>query len=160
MNFIQKRMQERKLQEEARKEELFKAKCCPSILYLEAKITELKEFLDYLSINRKDVSLCEIDGLMHTIKEIDMYYCGFLRDLKRYQSPKTFTCVNADKLDYMLKKKKEYRHAFERLYINFGRVSKGYNFPRRNEILGLMRKAFDFDSSKYYSNDDQFVLMR
>ena len=60
----------------------------------------------------------------------------------------------------MHKLKKQYRKEFESIYHNFQRVTKGRNFPKRNEILGIMRKAFDFDSSKYYSNDDQFVLMR
>ena len=59
----------------------------------------------------------------------------------------------------MHKLKKQYRAEFESIYNNFKRVTKGHDFPRRNEILGIMRKAFDFDSTKYYA-PDQFIIMR
>ena len=42
---------------------------------------------------------------------------------------------------------------FECIYNNFKRITKGVDFPKRNEILGKMRKAFDFDSSKYYQKN-------
>ena len=48
---------------------------------------------------------------------------------------------------------------FEKIYYTFKRITKCYDFPIRNEIVGLMRKAFDFDSSKYYA-PDQFIIMR
>ena len=57
------------------------------------------------------------------------------------------------------KVKKQYRMEFEKIYYTFKRITKCYDFPIRNEIVGLMRKAFDFDSSKYYA-PDQFIIMR
>ena len=58
----------------------------------------------------------------------------------------------------MLEKKKKYRHDFERLYINFRRATKGCDFPRRNEILGKMRKAFDFDNT-YHQQVEKAILI-
>ena len=55
--------------------------------------------------------------------------------------------------------KKQYRKEFETIYNNFKRITKGCDFPRRNEILSKMRKAFDFDSAKYYA-PDQYIIMR
>jgi hypothetical protein len=81
--------------------------------------------------------------------------------LKVYEKDnKKLICYTQKEFEYMTKKKKEYRHIFERFYINFKRVSKGYDFPRRNEILGLMRRAFDFDSSKYYTTLEHQSIMR
>ena len=55
--------------------------------------------------------------------------------------------------------KKQYRKEFESIYNGFEHLSKGKEIPNRNSILNLMRKAFDFDSSKYYA-PDQFIIMR
>ena len=153
MNFIQKRIQERKLQEEARKKEIFKKGCCYSMLHLESYMENVKQCLNDFSLNKKNVSLEEIDNFVSNLTQVSIHYNTFLQRLKYYQHQYKTYGLYREHLDYMTQKKKEYRNAFERLYINFGRVSKGYNFPRRNEILGLMRKAFDFDSSKYYAHD-------
>ena len=161
MSFLQKRIQQKRLQEEAKKEEFLKQKCCHSIPFLEHCMKNLKGKIDNFSVNKKNITDLDAEDFIFNITQIEVFYNHFLRMLKVYEKDnKKLVCYTQKELDYMIKKKKEYRHAFERFYINFKRVSKGCDFPRRNEILGKMRKAFDFDSSKYYSNDDQFVLMR
>lgn len=152
MNFIQKRIQQKRLQEEAKKEEIFKQKCCHSIPLLEFCMENLKTRIDNFSINKKGITTQDAEDFIFNIMQIEVYYGAFLRMLKVYEKDnKKFVCYTQRELEYMTKKKKEYRHIFERFYINFKRISKGCDFPRRNEILGKMRKAFDFDSSKYYA---------
>ncbi len=160
MNFIQKRIYERKQQEAARKEELFKQSCCNSMPLLEFCMKNLKKRIDNFSINKKDITTQDAEDFVFNILQIEVYYNDFLRMLKVYEKDnKKLVCYTQKELDYMTKKKKEYRAEFEKLYHHFKRVSKGVDFPRRNEILGKMRKAFDFDSTKYYA-PDQFYIVR
>ena len=159
MNFIQKRIYERKLKEEKLKEDAFKRSCCPSMVSLEYCMENLKNQIDAFSINKKHISTIDVERFINDIDLINMFNADFLRTLKSCQNKNFGAIMQRDKIDYMLKKKKEYRYIFERFYINFKRVSKGYDFPRRNEILGLMRNAFDFDSSKYH-NPEQSIMIR
>ena len=64
------------------------------------------------------------------------------------------------KIDYMHSLKKQYRKEFESIYSGFEHLSKGKEIPNRNSILSLMRKAFDFDSTKYNTRDDQLIIMK
>ena len=79
-------------------------------------------------------------------------YMGYRWNKKIAESAK-------EQAKFMHKIRQQYRKEFESIYDTFKRVSKGRDFPRRNEILGKMRKSFDFDSTKYYA-PDQFLIMR
>ncbi len=162
MRFIQKQVEKKRLE----REQQLKNECSAyAIAGIENSIRRLKSLINKLSINKKDSGVDNLDILCE-VEFIEEYYEKFLHDLKQEE----FTYKHAyskkiedsakQKIDYMHKLKKQYHVEFENIYNNFKRVTKGRNFPRRNELLGIMRKVFDFDSSKYYSNDDQFVLMR
>ena len=161
MNFIQKRIEQKRLEQE----EQLKNQCSGyAIAGIENSIRRLKSLINKLSLNKKDSGVDNLDILCE-VEFIEEYYEKFLHDLKQYE----FTYKHAyskkiedsakQKIDYMHKLKKQYRKEFESIYHNFQRVTKGRNFPRRNELLGIMRKAFDFDSSKYYPTDNQFIIM-
>lgn len=162
MNFIQKRIEQKKLEQE----EQLKNQCSGyAIAGIENSIRRLKSLINKLSINKKDNGVDDLDILCE-VEFIEEDYEKFLHDLKQeeftyketyFKNVKEESKKNAE---FMHKLKKQYRIEFESIYHNFQRVTKGHDFPRRNEILGKMRKAFDFDSSKYYSTDDQFIIMR
>lgn len=162
MNFIQKRIQQKNLQQE----EQLKNECSAyAITGIENSIRRLKSLINKLSLNKKDNCIDDLDILCE-VEFIEDDYEKFLHDLKQEEFTyketyfKNVKEESKKKAEFMHKLKKQYRVEFEKIYDTFKRVTKGTNFPRRNEILGLMRKAFDFDSSKYYLNDNQFVLMR
>lgn len=162
MNFIQKRIQQKKLEQE----EQLKRECSAyAIAGIENSIRRLKSLISKLSLNKKDNCIDDLDILCE-VEFIEDDYEKFLHDLKQKEFTyketyfKNVKEESKKKAEFMHKLKKQYRVEFEKIYDTFKRITKGHDFPRRNEILGKMRKAFDFDSSKYYSNDDQFVLMR
>ena len=160
MNFIQRRIQQKKQQQE----EQLRRTCSYSIQYLDTYISTLKNDIKNLLANTKNILDNDAYILLWDIENIEMYYSSFLHDLKQEEFTyketyfKNIKEESKQKAEFMHKIKKQYRAEFESIYDNFKRISKGCNFPRRNEILGLMRKAFDFDSSKYYAHD-QFMIM-
>ena len=161
MNFIQKRIQQKKLEQEKQ----LKNECSAyAIAGIENSIRRLKCLINKLSLNKKDNCIDDLDILCE-VEFIEYDYENFLHDLKQEEFTyketyfKNVKEESKQKAEYMHKLKKQYRAEFESIYHNFHRATKGYNFPRRNEILGIMRKAFDFDSSKYYAHD-QFFIMR
>jgi len=165
MNFIQKRIQQKKLEQE----EQLKTQCSYYIGHVDSRIAYFKNAINKLSIDIKKHITITSDYALELICEIDFleeYYERFLHDLKQEEFTyketyfKNVKEESKQKAEFMHKLKRQYRVEFENIYNNFKRLSKTVDFPRRNEILGLMRKAFDFDSSKYYSTDDQFMIMR
>lgn len=162
MNFIQKRIQQKKIEQE----EQLKKEYSYYMIRVERWMSLIKEDIFDLVDACKNIEPEPIEEFISHLQRLEYYYSQFLRDLKKeefiYKEPyfKNVKEESMQKVEFMQKMKKQYRVEFEKIYDTFKRVTKGTNFPRRNEILGLMRKAFDFDSSKYYSNDDQFVLMR
>ena len=165
MGFIQKRIQQKKLEQE----EQLKRECSYYASCIDSRISYFKNAINKLSTDIKRHTTITNDFALELICEIDFleeYYERFLHDLKQEEFTyketyfKNVKEESKQKAEFMHKLKKQYRVEFENIYNNFKRITKGVNFPRRNEILGLMRKAFDFDSSKYYSTDDQFIIMR
>lgn len=161
MGFLQKRIMQKQLE----KEQQLKNECSAyAIAGIENSIRRLKAHINKLSLNKKDSGVDNLDILCE-VEFIEEYYEKFLHDLKKYEFTyketyfKNVKEESKQKAEFMHKLKKQYRAEFESIYNNFQRVTKGRNFPRRNEILGIMRKAFDFDSSKYYA-PDQFIIMR
>ena len=161
MSFIQKRIMQKQLE----KEQQLKNECSAyAIAGIENSIRSLKTLINKLSLNKKDSGVDNLDILCE-VKFIEDYYEKFLHDLKHYEFRyketyfKNVKEESKQKAEFMHKLKKQYRKDFESIYHNFQRVTKGRDFPRRNEILTIMRKAFDFDSSKYYA-PDQFILIR
>lgn len=161
MNFIQKLIQQKKLQ----KENEFKIECTTSIVELENYLDFLKDKLYLFSFNKKLMLTDYLNAFIWYLSCIDNHYTWFLRELKKYEHSYKYTHyknVKEDlkhKIEYMTQKKKQYRAEFEKVYNVFKRISKGCNVARRNEILGKMRKAFDFDSSKYYKQEQFIVLL-
>ena len=94
-----------------------------------------------------------LTALRLILKEaLDDKYDYFLRVLSEYNSMTKIYAQDPSfkqEVKNMLQFKKEFRVEFEKIYNDFKRVSKGYNYPGRKEILGMMRRVFDFDSSKY-----------
>jgi len=162
MNFIQKRIQQKRLEQEQQ----LKSECSYSISYLDIYISTLKDDIKRLMLCKKYLTDDNAFELIWDIEQIESFYESFLHDLKQEEftyKETYYKCIkNSAKqhADYMQQLKKQYRAEFESIYNTFKRITKGTNFPRRNEILSKMRKAFDFDSSKYYSKDDQFIIMR
>ncbi|MFQ6723931.1 MAG: hypothetical protein ACLRFE_01170 [Clostridia bacterium] len=152
MNFIQKAIKQNK----EKKEIEYQQSVCIVIPTIEITINNLKNRISYFGQTKHNITQENIDNFLYFLDILNSSYINFLFDLRLYQQ-KYKQPYNSDikddikeKIDYMLEKKKEYRKEFESIYDNFKRTTKGVDFPRRNEILGLMRKAFDFDSSKYY----------
>lgn len=162
MNFIQKRIEQKRLEQE----EQLRKNCSYSVSYLDIYINTLKNDIKTCMLDPKNITIDDAGDLLWDLEQIERHYNSFLHDLKQQEfTSKTCYVVKyaedaKQKAEFMHKIRQQYRKEFESIYDTFKRVSKGRDFPRRNEILGKMRKAFDFDSSKYYSNDDQFVLMR
>ena len=161
MGFIQKRIMQKQLE----KEQQLKNECSGyAIAGIENSIRRLKALINKLSLNKKDSGVDNLDILCE-VEFIEDYYEKFLHDLKQYEFTyketyfKNVKEESKQKAEFMHKLKKQYRKEFESIYHNFQRVTKGSNFPKRNEILGIMRKAFDYDSTKYYAHD-QFIIMR
>ena len=162
MGFIEKPTQSTKRKDE----EQFKMECSYSILRIEEYIPYLKKDILNLINNRKNISPELINNFIWRIERVEELYNRFLHDLKQYEftyKETHFKNIKRDsiqKVEFMHELKKQYRKEFENIYDKFSRISKNINnFPRRNEILSFMRKAFDFDSTKYYAHD-QFILMR
>ena len=161
MNFIQKRIQ----QKQKEQEEQLKRECCCSMLVIEDYIDNIKDLITKIASNKKSISDFDMYHFIWYLEYLEEHYSDFLHDLKQEEFTyketyyKSIKEESKKKAEFMHKMKKQYRAEFESIYNNFKRVTKGVNFPRRNEILGLMRKAFDFDSSKYYA-PDQFIIMR
>ena len=145
MNLIQKRIQDK----QAEKEKHLKEKYCYSMLHIENGISLVKKGISDFQANRKHVTDEDVLYFIYHIRKIGRAYETFLTELNRFDYER-FSLFNVKKEAYMTLKKQEYREEFESIYNNFKRI-KGCNIPRRNEILGLMRKAFDFDSSKYHA---------
>lgn len=161
MNFIQKRIQQKRQEQE----EQLKNEYSFSMFRIEKYISIIKDDLvDFLD-ERKNIPTELIDEFIYHLQCFDNLYNIFLKDLKEAEFTyketyfKNIKEESKQKAEFMHKVKKQYRMEFEKIYDTFKRITKGYDFPRRNEILGLMRKAFDFDSSKYYA-PDQFIIMR
>ena len=153
---ILNKIQEKQLQ----KEEIFKADCSSYMPRIESCIKMLRTNLDTLRLNKKEVASFMIKDFVWSVHHIGSLYESFIRDLNHSKHIYATTFygyldpVLQEKIEYMHKKKKEYRIEFEKIYGHFKQISKGVNFPRRNEILKLMRRAFDFDSSVYYSKEE------
>lgn len=160
MNFIQKML----LQKNLEKEQKMKSQYSYTILNVEKFITIIKSDISNIADERRNITRELIRELMLHILQIEDMYNRFLHDLKQteFTYENTYsTNIKANskqKAEFMHKLKKQYRVEFEKIYDTFKRITKGNDFPRRNEILGLMRNAFDFDSSKYYA-PDQFIIM-
>ena len=156
MNFIKKMILDRKQAKQLEEEIKLKSSCSRYMMRVEDHIDLLKMELAYLKSHRKKVNPITIRSFISMINLVKTYYTLFLDDLKdsEYLYNNThYKNVKTDlkpQIEYMHKKKKEYRIEFENIYCNFKCISKGVEFPNRNEILGLMRDAFDFDGSKYH----------
>lgn len=154
MNFIQKLIQQKKLEKELQ----FRRTCSRYINRVEDNIYYLKDAIKRFS-NSKTYTEDDILEIKTAIELLEYDYSRFLYDLKdaEFTHKNTYyKYVKANckqQAEYMHKLKKQYRVEFEIIYNNFRRATKGYNFPGRNEMLGSMRKAFDFDSSKYYQKN-------
>lgn len=153
MNFIQNLIQQNKLKQE----EAFKRDCCASIIPLEQSIEFIKKDISLFSANKKGLSLWDTRTILIDLDNINTNYSNFMCDLNTYKHQfdgpyfKYMKDELKKQIDYMLQLKKGYRKEFESIYNNFKRITKGRNLPERNEILGIMRKTFDFDSSKYHA---------
>jgi hypothetical protein len=151
MNFIQKLIQQNK----QKKVEQLKNEYSFSIIKLEDHISILKNDIITLQNQRKNILPDFIDKLSFHLILLEKEYVDFLCDLKAYEYDSEYNCFknrkeNArKKAEYMQKLKKQYRVEFEKIYDSFKRISKGCDFPNRNKILNQMRKAFDFDNSRY-----------
>ena len=162
MNFIRKRIQQKRLEQEKQ----LRKNCSYSVSYLDIYINTLKNDIKTCMLDPKNITFDDASYLLLDLEQIERHYNSFLHDLKQeeFTSKRTWNKKIAEsakeQAEFMHKIRQQYRKEFESIYDAFKRVSKGRDFPRRNEILGKMRKAFDFDSSKYYSNDDQFIIMR
>lgn len=108
------------------------------------EVSDKKSIKEY-----KDKAMFDIE---HYLNKLYNKYDYFLRVLSEYNSMSKVYLQDPlfkRQVKYMLQFKKEFRVEFEKIYNNFKRVSKGYDYPGRKEILGMMRRVFDFDSSKY-----------
>ena len=161
MNFIQKLIQ----QNNQKKEEQLKNEYSFSIVKLEDHISILKNDLANLQNLRKNLSPNFTDTLLFHLILLEKGYVDFLCDLKEAEYDSEYNCFtnrkeNArKKAEYMQKLKKQYRIEFEKIYDSFKRISKGCDFPRRNEVLTKMRKTFDFDGKVSSYSTSQFELM-
>lgn len=160
MNFIQKRIQQKKLE----KEEQLKREYSFSMLSVEKYIPLIKKEAMGLVSHDKATTSEQIDDFIFLLERFEDYYNRFLYALKEseYVYKNTYNKKIAEsekkKAEFMHKVKKQYRKAFETIYDTFKRVSKGCELPRRNEVLGKLRSVFDFDSTKYYA-PDRFIIM-
>ena len=156
MGFIQNRIQERQQLKEA----ILKSECSSSIASLDKFIPWTKEVIKK-TMSKKDLTLKDSNEIKWYVNVLDGHYGRFLDDLKEMEFmyscklPKNEKESLKQKVDYMHSLKKQYRKEFESIYNGFEHLSKGKKIPNRNSILVLMRKAFDFDSSKYNTRDDQ-----
>lgn len=156
MSFIQQRIQQRNEIKEAK----FKSECSYSIGSLDIFIQWTKEVIKK-TMSKKDLTLKDSNEIKWYVNVLDGHYGKFLDDLKEMEFmyscklPKDEKESLKQKVDYMHSLKKQYRKEFESIYNGFEHLSKGKKIPNRNSILSLMRKAFDFDSSKYNTRDDQ-----
>ena len=108
------------------------------------EVSDKKSIKEY-----KDKAIFDIE---YYLKHLDDKYDYFLRVLSEYNSMTKIYAQDPSfkqEVKHMLQFKKEFRVEFEKIYNNFKRISKGYDYPGRKEILGMMRRVFDFDSSKY-----------
>ena len=142
------------------KEAKYKAECSSSIASLENFIPWTKEVIKK-TMSKKDLTLKDSNEIKWYVNVLDGHYGRFLDDLKEMEFmyscklPKGEKESLKQKIDYMYSLKKQYRKEFESIYNGFEHLSKGKKIPNRNSILNLMRKAFDFDSTKYNTRDDQ-----
>ena len=154
MRFLPKMIREKIEERNYIIERKFKEECCDSIIRIERHIDSLLNDIDGLSVDRNPDQHSS-RFILYDVATIKYNYGLVIEELKRYEhaskNPINYDDIDFKiKLNYMIAKKKTFRKQFEGIYKNFKRVSKGLNFPRRNEILHSMHDAFDFDSSKYY----------
>lgn len=157
MRFLPKMIREKIEERNYIIERNFKEECCDSILRIEGRIDSLLNDINDLSVNRNP-NKHSSRLILYDVGMIKYNYGLFIEELKRYEHASKNPINDDDidfkiKLNYMLAKKKKFRKQFEGIYKNFKRVSKGLNFPHRNEILHSMHDAFDFDSKIYYQKD-------
>lgn len=156
MGFIQNRIQERKQLKEA----ILKSECSSSIASLDKFIPWTKDVIKKIIAN-KSPSIKESDEVIRYISVLERNYSQFISDLKNMEFMYSCSLPQKEKkslkqkVDYMHSLKKQYRKEFEIIYNSFANLSKGKEFPKRNELLSNMRVVFDFDSTKYNTHDDQ-----
>ena len=156
MSFIKRRIHERNEIKEAQ----YKMECSYAIPSIDKFIPWIKEVIKKAT-STKTADLNDSKEIIWYVNVLDGHYGRFLDDLKEIEF--IYGCKLPDKekeslkqkIDYMHSLKKQYRKEFESIYNGFEHLSKGKEMPNRNSILSLMRKAFDFDSTKYNTRDDQ-----
>ena len=142
------------------KEAILKSECSSSINHLDLFIPWTKDVIKEIS-SKKNISVDDSQEIERYIDTLNRHYSQFIIDLKDKEFmyscklPKNEKESLKQKIDYMHSLKKQYRKEFESIYNRFEHLSKGKEITNRNSILSLMRKAFDFDSSKYNTRDDQ-----
>ena len=156
MSFIQQRIQEKQQLQEA----ILKSECSSSINRLDLFVPWTKDVIKEIS-SKNNISYDNAKEIVRYINILDRHYSQFIIDLKDKEFmyscklPKDEKESLKQKIAYMHSLKKQYRKEFESIYNGFEHLSKGKEIPGRNGILSFMRKAFDFDSSKYNTRDDQ-----
>ena len=156
MIFIQQRIQEKQQLQEA----ILKSECSSSINRLDLFIPWTKDVIKEIS-SKNNISYDNTKEIVRYINILDRHYSQFIIDLKDKEFmyscklPKNEKESLKQKVDYMHSLKKQYRKEFESIYNGFDHLSKNKEMPSRNDILSFMRKAFDFDSTKYNTRDDQ-----
>ena len=156
MSFIQQRIQEKQQLKEA----ILKSECSSSINRLDLFIPWTKEVIKEIS-SKKNISVDDSKEIARYIDTLNRHYSQFICDLQEKEL--IYSCKIPEsekkslklKIDYMYSLKKQYRKEFESIYNSFANLSKGKEFPKRNELLSNMRVVFDFDSTKYNTRDDQ-----
>ncbi len=165
MNFIKKMILDAKQKKQLEKERELKASCSRYMFSIENNIDLLKIELEHFKQHKGKLDYSTSRDFVSMLSLIQANYYCFLDDLRytEYAYNSTYyKNVKEDlkpKIEYMHQKKKEYRAEFESIYRNFKRVSKGAEFPNRNEIIRLMRTAFDFDSSKYHQEENSQLML-
>lgn len=156
MSFIKRRIQERNEIKEAQ----YKMECSYAIPSIDKFIPWTKDVIKKVT-SSKTADLKDSNEIMWYVNVLDGHYGRFISDLKEKEF--IYGCKLPDKekeslkqkIDYMHSLKKQYRKEFESIYSGFEHLSKGKEIPNRNSILSFMRKAFDFDSTKYNTRDDK-----